>query len=184
MKNILFIFSIIFITALSSCSMAKLDKYPGTKLDSIPTEFRGQYYFKLGTNSKDPKDSVYIVISKSGWKQIENKRKDEFNLSSDLVFSKVDKYFVISNKDENAKNYWNSWVIIPKRKSVEIYPIVTIKHPNADKLSLYLSHQFGGMNGIDSMYYYKTEDIGFIKYFEKEIKGSKTFEIIRIKEQK
>ena len=164
--------------------MAKLDHYPGVKQDSIPADFRGNYFFKLGKNSKDPKDSIYIIISKSGWKQYENKRKDEYKLSGDIVFSTVGKYFVLSKKDESAKKYWNSWVIFPKKNKFEIYPIVTINHPNNDKLSNYLTRKFNSMNGTDSVFYYEMNDAAFVKYFEKEIKGNKTFEIIHIKNKK
>jgi hypothetical protein len=168
----------------SSCSMAKLDKYPGTKLDSIPAAFRGNFYFKLGTTSKDPKDSVYLEISSTGWKQVEHRRTDDYTLSDDVVCSKVGKYLVLSGKDDNVKKYWNSWIILPKKKDLEIYPIVTIKNPGSDILSHYLTQQFEGMNGKDSIYYYEMNDDAFVRYFEKEIKGSKTFEVIRIIDRK
>jgi hypothetical protein len=179
MKKILFAFSIIFVAALSSCSMAKLDKYPGAKLDSIPAEFRGNFYFKLGKNSKDPKDSIYIIVTKHGWKQHENKRIDEYKLSNDVVFSKVGEYFVMSNKDDNFKKYWNSWIILPKKNNFEIYPVVSVNHPNDDKLSKYLTRKIE-VAGKDSISIYEMNDDAFVKYFVKEIKGNKTFEIVRI----
>ena len=180
MKNIFFYLSTFFLIASSSCSMAKLDKYPGAKLDSIPTEFRGHFYFKLGKNSKDPKDSVYIVVTKHGWKQYENKRTDEYKLSNSVVFSKVGEYFVMSNEDENTKKkYWNSWIILPKKNNFEIYPIVSVNHPNNDKLSKYLTRKIDVV-GKDSVSFYEMNDDAFVKFFEKEIKGNKTFEVVRI----
>ena len=91
---------------------------------------------------------------------------------------------MLSKKDENAKDYWNSWVIFPKNKNYEVYPIVTINHPNDDKLSNYLSLKFSRMSGTDSVFYYEMKDDAFVKYFEKEIRGNKTFEITRINNKK
>ena len=179
MKSIYLIISLFFLAAVNSCSMAKLDKFPGAKLDSIPAEFRGHFYFKLGKNSKDPKDSIYIVITKHGWKQHENKRTDEYKLSKDVVFSQVGKYFVMSNKDENTQSYWNSWIILPKKNNFEIYPVISINQPTNDNLSKYLTRKIEVV-GKDSISFYEMNDEAFVKYFEKEIKGSKTFEIVRI----
>jgi hypothetical protein len=179
MKKTAFIFSIIIVTAISSCSMAKLDKYPGVKLDSIPAEFRGHFYFKLGKNSHDPKDSIFIIVTKHGWKQHENKRVDEYKLSNDVVFSKVGEYFVVSNRDDNFKKYWNSWIILPKKNNFEIYPMVSVNQAANDKLSKYLTRKIEVI-GKDSISVYEMNDEALVKYFEKEIKGNKTFEIVRI----
>jgi hypothetical protein len=178
------IWSCLLAILVSSCSMAKLDKYPGVKQDSIPVELHGNYYLKIKPSSKDPNDSVWINISKTKWVYKEGKKTVSTELSHDHIFSKVGKYYVLSVPDESIKKYWNSWVVLPKKGNLELYPIITIKRPDSDKLSTYLVSKFGGVQNSDSIFYYEMNDAAFVKYFEKEIKGSKTFEVIRIKDKK
>lgn len=180
-----FLFVCLFAALLSSCSMAHFDRYPGVKQESVPEQLQGLYYLKLKPKSHDPDDSISVHITAKGWKYSEGKKGETFLLSDRLVCSKVDDYYVVSVKDEHLKQYWNSWVVVPKNKKMELYPIVSINQPSADKLANYLEKNVSDKkeNG-DTVYFYKMDDASFIKYFEKEIKGRKTFEIIRINEHK
>jgi hypothetical protein len=176
--------SCLFAALLSACSMAKLDKYPGIKQDSIPSELQGKFYLKIKPSSKDPNDSISINIDKTKWEYKEGKKTISNDLVHEHVLSLVDKYYVLSTPDESSKKYWNSWVIVPKKGNLELYPIITIKRPDSDKLSQYLTSKFAGVQNHDSVFYYEMNDDAFVKYFEREIKGSKTFEVVRIKEKK
>jgi hypothetical protein len=168
---------------LSSCSMARLDRFPGIKQDSIPVAFQGNYYLKMKPASKDPDDSIWVGIYKDRWSYSGDKKNVSHQLSDNYVFSRVNKYFVLSMRDETSPKYWNSWVVMPKKKNLELYPIVSINEPGADKLSRYLNRKFDAVLNRDSVFYYELNDESFTKFFEKEIKGSKTFEIIRIKDK-
>jgi uncharacterized beta-barrel protein YwiB (DUF1934 family) len=172
------------IALVASCSMARLENYPGVKQDSIPIIFQGNYYLKLKSASTDPADSVWIGVSARSWEYVENGKRVAYQLSGDNVFSRVDKYYVLNMRDETIRNYWNSWVLVPRKKDIELYPVITVMKPHSDKLGMYLDRKFGGMNKTDSVFYYEMNNEQFVRYFEKVIKGSKTFTIQRIKHQK
>ncbi len=178
---------LILITLLvSSCSMAHFDRYPGVKQDSIPSQFHGYHYLKIKQSSKDPNDSISISVHANGWSYKEGEKGETFTLNSKNVFSKVGDYYVVSMKDHHVKNYWNSWIVIPKGKKLELYPVVSNNRVSEkDKIEKYLKRvKTNLIEKGDTIYYYEMNDSSFISYFEKEIKGNKTFEIIPIKENK
>jgi hypothetical protein len=169
-----------------SCTMAHLDRYPGIRLDSVPVALQGNYYLKVRPNSKDVRDSIAIAIGAKGWAYTEGNRREEYTLSDKVILSRLENYYVISLKNDVLPQYWNSWVVLSRHRKIELYPIVSINYkPESDKLARYLGRNtiLSGANH-DTAYYYEMTDAAFLKYFNKEIKGSKTFEIIRIRAKK
>jgi hypothetical protein len=122
---------------------------------------------------------MFIHVGRNGWVQYENQKPIEYVLSDKVVLSRVGKYYVISHKDDEQPAYWNAWVLVPKKKNVSLFPIISVNAPHTDPLSKFLKKEQMS-NGKDSFSYYTTTDAEFVRYFEKELKGNKTIQLIRI----
>jgi hypothetical protein len=138
MKNI-FLVLIPVIFFMVSCDSAKFDRYPGARLDSIPTELRGTY---ADVKAKR-KDSTYIIIGSNSWTEFPKGTKTVLGDSSVLSIYKGK--FFYSMREDNSP-YWNVTYLVPledrisfysidydPRKPVSENPILNYFTPKADK---------------------------------------------------
>ena len=93
----------------SSCEMPYFDRYPGERLKEVPISFQGDwvsYELNVEGGKWVYKDTTEFIISKEGWKSLD---EDESALLSDsIILSKYKNYYFLSMLEEHG---WQVMVI-------------------------------------------------------------------------
>lgn len=115
--KIYFVFAVSVLFFLTSCNDAKFNRYPGTKLDSIPVDFRGIY--------KDPdskqKQENSIIVETNYW--MESSKPVKYYLSDSMVFSEYKGLYFMSSTD-GPNQYWHVINVRKSGKDLVLYPIL------------------------------------------------------------
>ncbi len=149
--------SAIFLTA---CNDAKFDRYPGTRLDSIPMQFRGVF--------KDPdkksKQKNFIVIEKNYW--MESVKGIKNYLSDSMVISNYKGAYYFSSMEANNR-YWQILYIKPSGNDLLLYPFLFDKNIAREKNSI--TKYFSPKMDEDSNYIFTMNEEKLYEYTQKEL---------------
>ncbi len=116
MKNVVLV-SLLIILLLPACDYAKFDRYPGTKLDSIPQEFRGIY------KDPDKKSKIQnnIIVEKNYW--MESTKSAKYYLSDSFILSTYKGDYFLTTLEDNKRA---CYVLYLKTSGTDLllYPIL------------------------------------------------------------
>jgi hypothetical protein len=171
MKNII-VLSFLTLIFLSSCKDAMFDRYPGTKLDSIPQELRGEF--------KDPdtksKTKNTIIVAKNYW--MESSKDTKYFLSDSMVLSSYNGAYFLSTLDDN-KQYWHILYVKPSGKDLELFALFYDSKVPAEKNSItkYFTPKFDA----DSNAVFTMNEEKLLLYTQKELLNEESMKLKRIK---
>lgn len=142
MKN--FLPWVLVLCALVSCTVNRVDRYPGKPVTAFPAEFQGEYKAKAsGIRSifySKELDSLRIKITsksiamlgKKGW-------ENTFTISSKEVLSELNGYYFLSNVDSKEPKYWNTHAMFIDGKELVFFNVAAQENDlKKDKLRNYL----------------------------------------------
>jgi len=155
------ILGIIFFSGiiLASCNEAKFDRYPGTKLDSIPVQFRGIF------KDPDPKNKKNneIVVGSNYW--MESNGKEKVFLSDSNIISTYKGEFFYSMQNQNS--YWEVTYLKPSGKDIYLYALIYDAKQAASKNSIL--KYFAPVLDKDSNYVFTMNEEKLLQYSRREL---------------
>jgi hypothetical protein len=171
MKKFLIIpfLAMVFLTA---CNDAKFDRYPGTKLDSIPREFRGAF---RDTDKKSKKTEL-IIVEKNYFSMSSTDHRNY--LSDSTVMSTYKGAYYLSFLGGNKK-YWQVSYIKTSGKNLLIYPLMYDEKLPNEKNSI--TKYFSPKMGTDSSYYFTMDEEKLLEYTQKKLMKGNAVKLRRIK---
>jgi hypothetical protein len=89
------------------------------------------------------------------------------------------KYFVLSNKDNEDPDYWNCMVHVVDKKSLTIYPAVD-ESRNTDLKKFFKPKFLRLNNNKDSVFVYEMHDANFVQYVNKELKSNHSIKLKKL----
>jgi hypothetical protein len=137
--------SIIFaVCILASCTVNRVDRYPGKPVAAFPEALRGEYKAKM-TGIKSifygkELDSLRIrinaksitMLGKDGWENI-------FTIGTKEVLTELNGYYFLSNKDNKEPDFWNTHAMFEEGKDLVFFNIAAQDNDlTKDKLKNYL----------------------------------------------
>ena len=121
MKTLILLLSSILV--LSSCNLAKFDRAPGNRIETMPTRLIGTYEIKYkgpagqtDTFKVSLDQNIIVIFSKEEAK--------EYVYGRDYLLYELEDLTVVAFPDANFKKLKNLVVLEPDKKGIKMYPIV------------------------------------------------------------
>lgn len=174
MKNS-FLVVLLTLLSLTACNDAKFNRYPGTKLDSIPLEFRGVFM----DPDKKSKTGNVIFVEKNYWME-SNKGTKEY-LSDSMVLSVYKGAYYLSTLDDNQK-YWYILHLKTSGKDLLLYPILydDKKAKGGNSITKYFTPQLD----TDSNYVFTMDEEKLLEYTANDLMKEESMKLKRAKPTK
>jgi hypothetical protein len=172
MKNPLLI-SALSLVLLSSCNDAEFDRYPGTKVDIIPKEFRGVF------KDPDSKSKNTIIVDSTYW--MESSKREKNYLGDSNVLSAYNGAYYLSHL-EASRNRWQVMHVTTSGKDIVLYALTydTKKKPEENKITKYFQPQLDK----DSNTYFVMNEEMLWQYSHKELLREEAMRLKRVKQKK
>ncbi len=172
MRNVGFFLFLAFL--LSACSLAKFDRFPGVKLNEIPTEFQGYYKQVVPEKLLDREDSTGLRIGPTWWEMVKPEGTTRTNMGDSVILSQYKGRYFVSVTNSYVK-YWYVFVAEPDGKgAITTRPIVA----NGRKLPLRKFMERLPVNDSDIVYKMNEEQL--LKYYVKVIRKRQGIEIKKV----
>lgn len=168
-KIILFIF---LAAILASCESIQFDKYPGSKLDSVPDMFRGEYQltFKGTKKTESMEDSTTVFISKNSFTQIGKKETTIKFLSDSVVISTDNGNYFVSEREGSS---WKCTQLIPGDGLIQVRDFY-VKAENNEQAGKVLKKYFSNVKPVETSqgksFIVKMNEKELMKYAKKQLK--------------
>lgn len=177
-----YVSTVFILLVLAACQMGKFDRYPGSVQKAFPEHMRGTYYFvipakyKAASSGIKTGDTIMYLITENSITVIDTAgKRSQRMLDNDEVLTLVDgKYYVVSTRDRDYRQYWNCMVYEADKKGLSVYPL--IDETRASLLKKYFNARFIGLSeSKDSVFVYEMNEEKFTEYFKKELKSDAIF---------
>jgi len=206
-----FLSFILALSVLASCTVNKVDRYPGKPLAAFPAEVQGEYRakaagFKTIFYGKQL-DSLRILITGKSIRMLGQKGwEDIFTISQKEVLTEQNGYYFLSNKDNKESDYWNTHAMFVEGKELVFFNIAATENDlTKDKLKNYLPLMLLTRKGskeekaavtadstlarvsmineasTDSVLYYQMNEEKLISYIATEKSAKNTLRFVRVK---
>lgn len=165
-----FIYFSCLIFVFTSCNNAKFNRYPGTKIDSVPEQFRGVF---RDPDAKGKKKNEVVIIAKNYWKEGAKDTKYFLNDSNIIsVYKGVYFYNIL-----NDNTFWSVFYIKPSGKNFNLYSLDYDPKEPSDKNSIlkYFTPQLDK----DSNYVFTMDEEKLLQYAQKELLKEKPMKFKR-----
>jgi hypothetical protein len=142
MKNLLPWMSVL--CALVSCTVNRVDRYPGKPVAAFPAGIQGEYRAKAsGIKSifySKELDSLRIKITAKSISMLGQKGwENTFTIGSKEVLSELNGYYFLSNVDNKEPKYWNTHAMFIEGKELVFFNVAAQENDlKKDKLRNYL----------------------------------------------
>ena len=167
-------FFLFLASLLSACSLAKFDRFPGIKLNEIPTEFQGYYKQVVPEKLLDREDSTGLRIGPTWWEMVKPEGTTRTHMGDSVILSQYKGRYFVSVTNSYVK-YWYVFVAEPDGKGViTTRPIVA----NGRKLPLRKYMERLPVNDSDIVYKMNEEQL--LKYYVKVIRKRQGIEIKKV----
>lgn len=154
-----FLLFVVFAFVASSCNMAHFNRFPGTKLDQVPTQYLGFYEDPTG------KDTSTILVLPNSWVEFGTKPKTH-PIGDSMVISEYKKNHFISFRNE-SNPYWEVYLAKQNKKMLYLYP--ALYSPTGEKKLQHLAKHISPKMDADSTYWFEMNEEELLKYFKKNI---------------
>jgi hypothetical protein len=108
---------------LSSCNLAKFDRAPGKRIETMPTRLIGTYEIKykgpigqIDTFKVSLDQNIIVIFSKDEAK--------EYVYGRDYLLYELEDLTMVAFPDANFKKLKNLVVLEPDKKGIKMYPII------------------------------------------------------------
>lgn len=206
-----FLSFILALSVLASCTVNKVDRYPGKPLVAFPAEVQGEYRAKAAGLKTifygKQLDSLRILITPKSIRMLGQKGwEDIFTISQKEVLTEQNGYYFLSNKDNKESEYWNTHAMFVEGKELVFFNIAATENDlTKDKLKNYLSLMLLTRKGnkeekaavtadstltrvsvineasTDSVLYYQMNEEKLISYIATEKSAKNTLRFVRVK---
>lgn len=126
---LLLIISVMF---LQSCNLAKFDKAPGTRIESMPARLIGTYEVKF-KGAIGQIDTFKVSLDQSSILVFSGSEMKEYMYGKEYLLYDFEDLTIIAFPDATFKKLKNLVVLEPDKKGVKMYPIAESLNPIGTK---------------------------------------------------